>query len=278
MTDLSQPQPGNLKPPDQAGKSIPENIQSPLGRDGDATELSLTQPGDALAEAPAPELPEAGDPSAAPESAPVDRPEAGTPEQQGDPDLSYMTSRKAELYDTLMNDPATRQAIEQTISLKLGEAPAPPTSGQQTRTPSDASDAPVTREEFDALQRRFQHVAIEYGKSKIAEARKANPDFESYEKDIGVILQSNPNLTLEQGYHLAKIQRNGGKPVVAKRPSPPPPTEAGPGGGGGRSDHDPDPLARVQQKIRSIPPGPNQTEEAIRVAFNAALESEGSEQ
>jgi BMFP domain-containing protein YqiC len=171
-----------------------------------------------------------------------------------------------------MNDPRTADAINRAISEVSGEVP----QRQEQPPRSDPNSQYVTREEFEQQQKVLARVATAYAETKLGEMRNKYSDFQSLEQDMLPIHKSNPNLSLEQLYHLVKIQKGGGT-AVPRRPSAPPPTEVGPGGGGSRTGQVADPVARAQEQIRNLPPGPQQTEQALKIAYNAALESQGSE-
>jgi hypothetical protein len=120
-------------------------------------------------------------------------------------------------------------------------------------------------------------MAVDNANRAVAEMRQQYSDFQSLEDQIGTIVRASPKLTLTQAYHLAKIEQNGGQPAVAPRQAAPQPTESGPGGGGARSSETPDPIARAQEAMKRLPPGNNQLEDSIRLAWDAALEKHGSQ-
>jgi hypothetical protein len=199
------------------------------------------------------------------------------PGRRGESTLDYETQRKAEGYDLLMNDPHTRAAIETAIAGKLGEVPEPGrATTPATPPPGTSGDGEyVTREQFNQVQDALRKVVTHFAEQQVTELRTKYPDFQSLEPQIAPIVKANPNLSFEQGYLLARQARDGGKPAPAPRQAAPPPTETGPGGGGTRTHEAPDPIARAQERMRSLPPGSRQLEDALRIAYDTALETGG---
>lgn len=278
--------PKETQRPDSQGKpAIPAVIASPLGRDDGPGEIAASppvepDPSQDVAVQPVPEggtPPEAIPPEAGPEGDVI--PSSDPP--QGESTLSDMAQAKANSYDFIMNHPQLRAAVEGVVSLQLGEVPdqtpQPAQPGQPGKaTPPQGSEF-VSREEYNQMKGTLDKITRSYADTKVAEMRAKHPNFQKLETQTGNIIRANPNLNLEQAYHLAEIAQNGGKLAVAQKTATLPPTESGPGGGGSRGGSDTDdPVARAQAAMKRLPPGQRQLEDSIRLAYGAALEKHGS--
>ncbi len=244
--------------------ATPATFSSPLGSnhpDIDAGTLGapLGESGaEAVGAAPKPEV-VAGSPAV-----PSEPDATGVQPGQSDSHLQ----QRADAYDWLMQDPAISAIINENVAARLGQTPqAAAAAAPQQGEPQ------VTRAEFDQMKADLARTANEGAQRTILDFQATHPDFvpNSQVRNITGAIVRQYGLPLEQAYHLANVQLNGGKPVAASPPATAAPAEAGPGGGGSRTPAGtPDVMEDVLEQVERLPQSPRRFEDALGLVIKAA--------
>ena len=185
------------------------------------------------------------------------------------PQVDPFIQQKASAYDFLMSDPQFSQTITEMLSVRLGESPrqtTPPMADPNTNSNPDF----VSRAEYNQLVETVKSAARILAEDRLRSYRQSNPDFTGdIERRAAENIRKYPGMTLEDAHRLASVQGNGAH-LARQQQSAVAPTESGPGGGGVRSPGVPDPIREVQAKIAALPQSPTRTEDAFKLAYEAA--------